>query len=184
MQSVIYHLIVVIVAAFSTIVGFRRGLGRQTPSVIGLAFGIVCARLLSPGLDGVLYGAFPSVHGKVEERFLYDTLSSGLIFFSIYAIFRTLTGFLGKVLASTSDSTILDNLAGSLFGLFKYMLFLSIVYNFLCGASSESELRKCARSDDGNIVEEVMLLSPALLGGEDVMDLSHKIQLEEAKKIS
>ncbi|MDE6006975.1 MAG: CvpA family protein [Muribaculaceae bacterium] len=178
-----YHLAVVSVAAFSTIWGFRKGFGRQTPSVIGLAFGIICARLLAPGLNDVLYGAFPSVHGQVEQKYLYDNLATGIVFFSIYMIFRTVTGFLGKVFTS-SDSTILDNLAGALFGLFKYLLFLSIILNFICGSSSESELRRCARSDDGNVVQEVMLLGPALLGGEDIVDLSHRMQLEEAKKIS
>lgn len=183
MLNVIYHMIAVGVAGASVVVGFRRGLARQTPAVIGVAFGIVSARLLAPGLDEVLYGAFPSVHGKVEERFLYDTLSTGLVFFSIYAIFRTVTSFLGKVMAS-GDKSILDNLAGALFGLFKWILFLSIFFNFICGASEGSDLRRCARSDDGNIAEEVMLLAPTLLGGEDVVDLSHKIQLDEAKKIS
>ncbi len=40
------------------------------------------------------------------------------------------------------------------------------------------------RSDDGNAVGEVMLLAPSLLGGEDVEELFHRVQLEEAKKIS
>lgn len=178
-----YYLAVVLVAAFSTIWGFRKGLGRQTPSVIGVAFGIISSRLLAPGLIDVLYGAFPSVHGKVEQTYLYDNLSTGIVFFSIYTIFRTITGFLGKVLRA-HDPTILDNLSGALFSLFKYMLFLSILLNFICGASQGSALRRCARSDDGNVVQEVMLLGPALLGGEDIVDLSHSIQLEEAKKIS
>lgn len=178
-----FHLIVVIVAAFSTIWGFRKGFGRQTPSVIGLAFGIISARLLASGLNDVLYGAFPSVHGHVEQRYLYDNLATGIVFFSIYIIFRTITGFLGKVFRS-NETTILDNLSGALYALLKNMLFLSIILNIICGASPESELRRCARSDDGNVVQEVMLLGPALLGGEDIVDLSHRIQLEEAKKIS
>lgn len=179
----LYHLIVLVVAAFAAIRGFRRGFARQTPSVIGMAFGIICTRILAPGLFGVIYGALPSIHGHVEEQFVCDTLSTGIVFGSIYLIFATITSFLGKVLAR-DDRTIIDNLAGALYSLFKYMLFVSIAYNFIASLQPDSILLKSAKSDDGNAVEEVMLLSPALLGGQDIEELTHLMQLEEAKKIS
>ena len=69
----LYHLIVLLAAGGGAVWGFRLGLARQAPSVIGMAFGIICTRILAPGLYGVLYGAFPSVHGEVCERFVYDT---------------------------------------------------------------------------------------------------------------
>ena len=59
----LYHLIVLLAAGGGAVWGFRLGLARQAPSVIGMAFGIICTRILAPGLYGVLYGAFPSVHG-------------------------------------------------------------------------------------------------------------------------
>lgn len=183
MQDVIYHIIVLAVAALAAVHGFRRGLARQTPAVIGLAFGIVCARLLAPALIGTLQGALPMVHGHVEEQFAYDTLSTGIVFGLIYVLFATITSFLGKVL-TRDDRTILDNMAGAVFALFKYMLVLSIIYNLGVAVNPRSALLRSVRSDDGNVVEEVMLLSPALLGGQDVEELSHRIQLEEAKKIS
>lgn len=183
MQDVIYHIIVFAVSALAAVWGFRRGLARQTPAVIGVAFGIVSARLLAPGLLDVLHGAFPMVHGHVEERYAYDTLSTGIVFGLIYVLFSTITSFLGKVMAS-DDRTIVDNIAGAVFALFKYLLFLSIAYNLMVAVNPRSALLRSVRSDDGNAVEEVMLLSPALLGGQDVEELSHRIQLEEAKKIS
>ena len=61
---------------------------------------------------------------------------------------------------------------------------MSIAYNFLLALNPGSILLKSARSDDGNAVGEVMLLAPSLLGGEDVEELFHRVQLEEAKKIS
>jgi len=131
----------------------------------------------------VIYGALPSIHGHVEQHFVCDTLSTGIVFISIYLVFSTITGFLGKVMWK-EDRTILDNIGGSLYSLFKYMLFLSIAYNSLAALNPSSELLKSAKSDDGNTVEEVMLLSPAILGGQDIEELNHLIQLEEAKKIS
>lgn len=182
-MSVIYHLIVLIVAAGSAIWGFRKGFTSQIPSLIGLAMGIVSARLLAPGLEGVLYGAFPSVHGKVEQIFVYNTISSALVFTAVYFIFKTLTFFLSRVFRS-KDPSILNNIGGAIVGMFKYLLGVSIVFNLMVAMNRDSQLLRYVKSDDGNAVEEVMLLSPALLGGEDVMELSHKLQLEEAKKIS
>lgn len=179
----IYHLIVMTVAALAVVLGFRKGFSTQLPSMIGMAFGIISARLLSPGLYDVIYGAFPSVHGQVEERYVCDTISSAIVFISVYLVFSTVTSFLGKVM-KRDDRTIVDNLGGALYQFFKWMMFVSIGFNLLLALNSDSILLKCAKSDDGNAVEEVMLLSPALLGGEDVEDLQHRVQLEEAKHIS
>lgn len=178
-----YQLTVFAVAAVSIVWGFSRGLARQTPAAIGIAFGAVCSRLLAPALRGILYGAFPSVHGRVEQTFVYDTISTAIVFFSVYAVFSTVTRFLGRVL-SEGTGTILDNMGGALFGLFKWLLFLSIAFNMLLALNARSVLLQSARSDDGNAVEEVMMLSPALLGGEDIEQLFHRVQLEDAKKIS
>lgn len=178
-----YPIIVLLIAATAAVWGFRRGLTRQTPAVIGTAFGIICTHILTPGLNEVMQGAFTMVHGKPEEQFVYDTISSAIVFLSIYLIFRTVTFFLANIF-NRENSTILDNLGGSLFALFKYMLFTSIILNMFVALNPKSELLRTARSDDGNTVLEVMLLSPAVLGGEDLESLFHKVQLEEAKKIS
>lgn len=178
-----YPIIVLLTAAVAAVWGFRRGLTRQTPAVIGTAFGIICTHILTPGLNKVMEGAFTMVHGHPEERFVYDTISSAIVFFSIYFIFRTVTFFLANIF-NGENSTILDNLGGSLFALFKYMLFTSVILNMLVALNPKSDLLRTARADDGNTVLEVMLLSPSVLGGEDLEDLFHKVQLEEAKKIS
>lgn len=171
------------VAAISAVWGFRRGLARQTPAVIGTAFGIICARILAPGLFDVIFDQCRFIHDHVEENFACYAMANGIIFFAVYFVFRLITSFLGKVL-QRDDRTILDNIGGALFALFKYLLMLSILLNILLSLNMQSELLKAARSDDGNIVTEVMLISPSLLGGEDVEELSHEVQLEEAKKIS
>lgn len=181
--SMIYILIVFAVAAASVLGGFYRRISRQTPALIGTALGIITARLLGPGFKEMLYGLFPSVHGQLEETFLYDTTSRIIIFAAVYLIFKALTFFVGKALGREEHS-ILDNIGGALFSLFKYLLFLSMAFNFLAGWDRESALLNFVKSDDGNAIEEVMLLSPALTGGEDVTEYAHKIQMEEARKIS
>lgn len=182
-MSTIYILIVFAVAAASVIWGFYRRMSHQVASLIGIAFGIVSARLLGPAMEDIMYGAFPAVHGKIQEFFVYQTVSRIFVFAAVYFIFKTITLFLNRILGA-GEHTILDNIAGALFCLFKYMLGVSMTFNLLVAFDRESKLLDFVKSDDGNVIEEVMLLSPALLGGEDVMDLSNRIQLEEAKKIS
>lgn len=182
-MSTIYVLIVFAVAGISVIGGFNRRMSKQVPSLIGTALGIIFARLLGPGFEEIIYGLFPSVHGSLEETFLYNVTSRIIIFASIYLVFKTLTFFVGKAFSS-GEHSILDNIAGAIFCLFKYLLFLSMAFNFIAGNDTESELLHFVKSDDGNAIEEVMLLSPALMGGEDVEELAHKIQMEEARKIS
>ena len=178
-----YALIILAVAAFATVWGFRRGLARQTPALIGTAFGIVSARILGPGLFDVLYNTFTSPHGHVEQNFVYFSFANGIIFLVIFSVFAFVTAFLGKAL-KRDDRTILDNLGGGLYALFNALLITSLLLNMLLSIDLHSGLLKAAKSDDGNIVTEVMLISPALLGGDDVEDLEHEVQLEEAKKIS
>lgn len=183
MSVVLYHILVLGVAAFAVLRGFRMKFSRQLPAVIGTAFGIVCARIFTDPLAEVLRGAFPWIQGEASESFTYGIVAASLVFLAVYAVFRTVTSFLLFVFKN-SDSTILDNIGGSLFTLFEYMLLVSMAYNIILGFDSDSILLKSMKSDDGNIVEEVMLLAPAVLGCEGPDELAHRIQLEEAKKIS
>lgn len=182
-MSVLYSLIVLLGAALAAFWGFRKGFSRQVPSLIGLAFGIISARLFGPAMYDILYGAFPSAHSRIEENFVYDTTSRAFVFIAIYYIFKTITFFLSRAFKN-DEPTILNNIGGSLLSMFKYLLAVSIFFNFLVAVNLDSALLKAVKSDDGNAVEEVLLLSPALFGGENILDLSHKLQLEEAKKIS
>lgn len=183
MSVVLYHILVLGVAAFAVLRGFRMKFSRQLPTVIGTAFGIVCARIFTDPLADVLRGAFPWIQGEASESFTYGIVAASLVFLAVYAVFRTVTSFLLFVFKN-SDSTILDNIGGSLFTLFEYMLLVSMAYNIILGFDSDSILLKSMKSDDGNIVEEVMLLAPTVLGCEGPDELAHRIQLEEAKKIS
>lgn len=177
------HVIILLLALVGSVWGFRKGFVRQTPGIIGVAFGIVSTRILSAPMIDILYGALPSAHGSVGEAFVYSAIANAIVFTGVYVVFATVTSFLSRLL-KRDDRTILDNIFGGVFALFKYMLFASVALNFLVGINTGSSLMKNVKSDDGNIVEETMLLAPAILGGPDVDDLSHLQQLEEAKKIS
>ncbi|MBD5171747.1 MAG: CvpA family protein [Bacteroidales bacterium] len=182
-MEIIFHLVAIVVVAVSVLLGFRKGLLRQLPSVIALAFGIVATHIfLFPVADAV-YSIFISVHGKCYENFFCTTIAAALIFFFVYGVFGSILRFIGKALSKVRTG-ILDNIVGSLFLLFKWVMMLSLFYNLLMCWQQDSVLLNAMKSDDGNAVEEVMLVAPAVLGSESPEELRHRIQLQEASRIS
>lgn len=178
----IYHLIPLIVAAIALIRGYRKGITKQIPKFIGFCFGIVCAHLFAPPVEEAMRTIMPSVESKVEGEYIYSVCSHGVIYLVVYGLLDTCTRFLNLIFRKKPE--ILGSITGSLFCLVRYMLLLSVFYNLWLGLRTNSDLMKYAKTDDGNIVELVMLISPAILGGESVEDLAHTLQLEEAKSIS
>ncbi len=180
---IVFHLVAISVVAVSVLLGFRKGLIRQLPSLIGLAFAIVATRIFLFPVAGVVGSIFTSVAGKCYENFFCTTIAAALIYFTVYTVFRRITSFLGRVFAK-KKAGILDNIGGSLLMLFKWVMMLSLVYNLLMCWQRDSVLLKAMKSDDGNAVEEVMLVAPAVLGSESPEELRHRIQLDEARRIS
>lgn len=179
----IYHLIAIIFAILAITKGYRKGFRRQLPLIIGMCFGVVCARIFCMPVEEGLRELLPSIAKRPESDYVYSILSRGIIYIVIYEIFSFCTGFL-RLLMRTFSSGVLDSIIGAVFTLTRYMLMLSIGYNFLLCWQTDSQLLRYAKSDDGNIIEGVMLVAPALLGGESVDDLAHTLQLEAAKCIS
>lgn len=183
MSEAAYHIVVIVVAALAVIKGFHSGFTGQISGVLGFAFGTVCTHVFSDEAEVVVRLLLPGLSGHVGAGFIYSVMSAALVYVVVYLLFRMLT----RVLRSAMQVFyvgMLDKLLGSVFCLMKYMLLLSIVYNLIVCVNPSSPLMKYATSDDGNVVECVMLLGPGLLGCRSIEDLSHLLQLREARKIS
>lgn len=178
-----YHIIVIAVALWGVVKGFRRGFTGQLPGVLGFSFGIVCARLFSPEGEGVARSLFPWIEGHAGSQFVYSVLSAVGIYIIVYVAFGVLTGVLRSAM-QVFETGILDRLSGAVFTLLRYLMVLSIVYNLILCVDPDSSLMRQVRADDGNVVEGVVLMAPGLLGCLDCEDLSHILQLREARKIS
>lgn len=179
----IYPLIAIIVMIMGLAKGFRRGFFRQLHFFIGFCFGVVCAHLFGDPVDEFIRDLIPSLSTKTECSYVCDSIGRGLIFLFAYEIFSIVTSFL-KILFKGKQSGILGSMIGMVFCALRYMLILSILFNWLLCLHPKGELLKYAKSDDGNIIEGVMLVAPAILGGDSVEDLALSLQLEDAKKIS
>lgn len=183
MSDAIYHIIVIAVAALAVIKGFRSGFTGQVSGILGFAFGTVCAHVFDEQAEGFVRMLLPGIQGRLGAAFIYSVISAVLVYVVVYMLFKMFT----KVLRSAMQVFyvgMLDSLMGSVFCLVKYMLVVSIVYNLILCVNPSSPLMRYANADDGNVVECVILLAPGLLGCGSVEDLSHLIQLREAKKIS
>lgn len=183
MNDAAYHIIAITVAAIAVIKGFRSGFTGQVSGVLGFAFGTVCAHVFDDQAEGIVRGLLPGLEGHVGAAFIYSVISAAMVYVAVFMVFRIFT----RVLRSAMQVFyvgMLDKLLGAAFCLTKYMLVLSIIYNLILCVNPSSKLLKYATAEDGNIVEVVMMLAPGLLGCYSYEDLSHLIQLKEAKKIS
>ena len=183
MQLAVYHILVIAVCALAAIRGWKRGLSGQVPSLLGLAFGVVCAHVGAHWGEQAVAGwdlADPS-----DCRFSYMTgnVARPLVYAVVYWCVSWLTGVVGRLLRPFGVG-LLNSLAGVAFCVLDWLIWVSVALNLLLGFSPGCGLERCGDNGDGNIVSEVMLLSPSLLGCDDVEDLWHECRLRDARKIS
>lgn len=181
-ESAALHILVILAAGVALIRGWRKGLARQTGDVLALAFGTVSAYIASPLLAADVSQLVPAAEAWSRD-YIVSALPSCLVFMGVAVLVRLCASPVGRLLHHLWKS-ILDRLFGAAFSLLWWMMWLSVGFNlFLCW-QPDSRLASLGGRDDGNAVEEVMLLAPALLGCSDVEDLWHLRRLEEAKYIS
>ena len=178
-----YHIIVIAVAAFAVIKGFKTGFTGQISGILGFAFGTVCAHVFEPEMESLIRAILPGIRHSIAPAFIYSVLAAVTVYCIVYYIFKLCTKVL-KMAMQVFYVGMLDAIMGSLFCLLKYMVALSIAYNLILCVNPRSPLMKYASSDDGNVVEAVVLLAPGILGCGSVYDLAHLLQIKDAKMIS
>lgn len=183
MWNASFYILIVIVAVWGILTGYRKGLMRQTGGVLGVAFGIVAARMLGPEFMETVDGWIPAFINGFNRQFLCETLSFGLIYIIVSGLVEVCTLPLGKLMSLITIG-ILDSIGGAVFRLFQLLMIISIVYNFLADLSPESDLTRTSSRHDGNIVEGVMMIAPPILGFQGAEEVAFQQQMEDAKKIS
>ncbi len=182
-MTVFCQIIAVAVAIIAVVRGFRLGLVRQTASVLGLAFGVVGARVLRPWAEDLIETFLPGMATAWFGPFLLSTLSSILLYCLIYGLF-SLAGKPLQWLFRPFGGGAFDAVLGSAFAVVRWLLALSLVFNLMLCLHPDSRMLDACASDDGNLFEAVALIAPALLGGEDADELAHRRQIRDARSIS
>ncbi|MDE6679964.1 MAG: CvpA family protein [Muribaculaceae bacterium] len=178
-----YHILALLAGIQALVRGFRRGLTRQVCALLGLAFGVVCAHLFADEGQRLARLLFPGIESHYCSGFIYSLISAAGIYTCVFLCFRWLTRVLGRAL-EVIHTGIFNALLGSGFNFTKTLLMLSMAYNSVVCVNPSSKLMKYASASDGNVVEAVMRLAPALLGSMSLEDLEHLIKLHEARDIS
>ncbi|MBD5212819.1 MAG: CvpA family protein [Bacteroidales bacterium] len=182
-MEIAYHVIVLAVAAFSLIKGWKYGFIRQMGGILGLSFGCVVAHLFCRPASDIIADLHIWPIDNIAASFVNDLIGASLV----YALTYCTLWCLGRILAeamSVLSTGVLDSIFGAIICTTKYLIALSIFFNFAVASNPQSVLMKYACYDDGNIVEGVMLIAPYSLGCQSYWDLAHRIQLKEARKIS
>lgn len=179
----IFHLIIIGVAVWAIITGYRSGMIRRLGSVLAVTFGIVITRLLAPETFDFFDGCVPGFFSGFNREFIVKSLACGVIYVFFTGLLELGLIPLAKLMKVYSPG-VLDSIAGALFRLFQAMMLISILYNLIVDFSPSGSLARSSRLHDGNVVEGVIKIAPAILGYPDGEEVTHFQQLEDAKKIS
>lgn len=178
-----YSIIIILVALYSVVKGFKTGISQQMATLLGFGFGAVAARVLSPQLSiHFLWAADLSLAPEFNE-FTVDLVCSISIFATVFCLFSLLSPILQKLMR-VIEVGIINRICGAVFSLVKYLLWTSMALNLLLCFSEQSGLLYYERSNDGNLVGSVMDITAVFLGCYSAEDFALFHQLKDAKSIS
>ncbi|MBD5231787.1 MAG: CvpA family protein [Bacteroidales bacterium] len=178
-----YMLILILVLLYAVWRGWRTGLVHQLSGVLGIAFGIVCARIFCDPVSQWIVAHSPKLAEGFAAEYRLHILASALIFAGVYLAFKLIAGVL-KSAMSVLHVGVFNSMAGAAFSLLKWVMIMSVVYNLILALSPQGTLANYCDDGDGNLVEVVMSAAPALMDTCGPDDLEHMRRMEEAKSIS
>lgn len=178
----LFNIIAIAIAVYAVAAGYRKGFVRQSGWLCGLLCGAMASRAFGARLaDFICQSVFDNNAG-LHEEFIASlsaaTITFGIFFITVGSVVTLLVRFLPHGFGG-----ILDSLGGAASSLLIWMTWLSIGFGFFT-VNDDGSLLKRSCDDDGNMIELVLSVSPALLGHESARELSRRTQLREARKIS
>lgn len=179
----IYPLIVIAVAVLGIVTGYRKGIYRQLGGVLAVGFGIAAVHLFADDFLQWVDGIMPPFISGFHRSFLAQTLTCGIIYGAVVGLVSLAT-FPLKTVMMVVKSGVISDILGAAFRAFRYLMIISIFYNLLVDIDSTGTLARTARYHDGNVVEAVLKIAPAVLDFPSAEEVGHQQQLEDAKKIS
>lgn len=158
----LFDLVIIVLAIGGGAVGWRKGLTGQIGSLGGILLAVILCRWF--GSD--LAESFTSPTDTAETKMLHSVLSYLLISVVAYSGVRIAAGF-ARDMFRTLHMTDLNRAGGALFGVFEWLLGLSLLINLWVAVFPNTELR----TKHSVITATVMDLGPVVLGSETVSDL-------------
>lgn len=183
MGSVGYILLLLCLALWGGVSGWRCGLIHQIGSVLGIGFGIGGACFLTTDMMPWVEAHAGSFLDVPCPEYLVCSVSVAIIMAFFYAFFL-FCGILLRKLLKILPSGFINKISGCVFGIFKWMFLASVAYNAILGVTQSGTLYDLTDVGDANPVEMVMPLAPTIIGYPGPDELHHRMQLIEARDIS
>lgn len=183
MGAVGYILLLLALILWGIFSGWRKGLLGQTGSLLGIAFGVVGSRVLLPDVMPTVAGWIRSAEAATDPEYMVASVATLIIVAVAYGVFLLCGVILNRLLKVLSFQP-LDSVLGAIFGVAKWCFLLSVAYNAILGLQQDGPLLKLCSDGDGNPVEMIMGIAPAVVGYDSPDELMHLRQLEDARKIS
>lgn len=185
----IYPLIIIILLTFAAWRGWERGMLNQIASLLGLAFGFVTARLFYEPMSEVIDPMFPGPETFADEpfgtplrRYTLYIVSASAVFIITYMVFTLIGSVLSRAMQLIHTGAV-NSILGAALCFCKWLVLLSIILNLMLVAKPEGALAKYCNDGDGNVVELVMNVAPALFNTESPAELNHYKRLQQAKQL-
>ncbi len=183
MQTAIFTTIAIALIFIGLIRGYRRGFTKLAPTVLALACGAVVGHVVGGEAADWMAGFFPEGDDPVFGPYMCTFLPAASVYVIAYFIVELVTGIIRQILGILGEG-ILNSLGGAIFCAFNYMTWLSLLLNLIICLDHDSAMLSTLTHDDGNLLSTVICIGPAVIGSESPAELSHDIQVREAKKIS
>lgn len=159
----LFDTILLIIFLASLVVGYRKGLIRQSASILSWVIGIVVSLFFGDEVAALFLRLNPDAANWPMASITVKAVSLS-IFFLLVTLGLRLASTLLKGLVKATGLGCLDRIGGAGLFMFKYTFLLSIVLNLLWAYNPEAETFGTRHALDNKPFEVTLDLMPAVLG--------------------
>lgn len=151
---------IIVVVGASLIYGLYKGIISQLASLGGIVLGIVACRIFAPDMGPLVMGLFPNTFSsETAAAIAGNVLLFLLVFLTVGAI-----ASLVRKLTHTLMLGWFDRLLGGVFGVFKWLLIMSIILNLWYLLAPGSTIFTTSHLMEGKALPWIIGLAPELMG--------------------
>lgn len=162
MSSIDIALVIVFVAAI--IYGLYKGLIAQLGSLGGIILGVIACHIWGDDAVRIVGEVLPEMtSGAQTAGYVNSVIGNVLLFLLVYMLTVLIAKLLRNITSALSLGWI-DRLLGSVFGLVKWFLILSLILNLWEAVLPEYSLVKSSQLAGGVAIRTVLDLAPTLFG--------------------
>ncbi len=164
--------LLLIIAATALFLGWRAGFIAQIGKFAAVVAAIICCRLFGRRVAVWLVNANCSPGDSFDGATLWTIVAYAAIFISVYLLVSFLGSGLRRIVHAVL-TPLVDRLAGALFKLLVYMLFVSLVLNLWLVLFPDSKLRSDAVASWPEPLTglNIITFAPAVIGSQATVSI-------------